>query len=112
MTTPQISSESTIASLPVRWRNALSQQFAEGENVLSAFEVDLDHKLRFVKGLIVVTDKGILSQAAGESEWKRWSYRQGLQLSHHDHAGVGYLQLTDEQGLLPEFIGHSFNGSI
>ena len=103
MTTPQISSESTIASLPVRWRNALSQQFAEGENVLSAFEVDLDHKLRFVKGLIVVTDKGILSQAAGESEWKRWSYRQGLQLSHHDHAGVGYLQLTDEQGLLAKW---------
>ena len=100
MTTTQISLESPTMSLPVRWQNELSQHIAKGENVLSAFEVDLDHKLRFVKGLIVVTDQGIVSRTAGETEWKKWAYRQDLQLTHHDHAGVGYLQLTDEHGLL------------
>ena len=100
MTTPKISSELTILSIPARWQNELSQHIAKGENVLSAFEVDLDHKLRFVKGLVVVTDLGILSRTAGESEWKEWTYRKDLQLTHHDHAGVGYLQLTDKQGLL------------
>ncbi|MFZ6687130.1 ABC transporter ATP-binding protein [Undibacterium sp. SXout11W] len=100
MTTPQISSDSPILSLPARWQDELSRQVAVGENVLSAFEVDLDHQLRFVKSLIVVTDQAILSRTAGESEWKNWAYRKDLQLTHYDHAGVGYLQLTDEQGLL------------
>jgi len=70
MTTPQISSDSPILSLPARWQDELSRQVAAGENVLSAFEVDLDHQLRFVKSLIVVTDQAILSRTAGESEWK------------------------------------------
>src|SRR5450830_873534 len=103
MTTPQLSSESSISALPARWQNELSQQVAQGENVLSAFEVDLDHKLRFVKGLIVVTNQGIVSKAAGDSTWEKWTYRKDLQLTHHDHAGVGYLQLSDEQGLLAKW---------
>ncbi len=100
MTTLLPSSEQSILSLSAEWQSALAQQIAKGENVQSAFEVDLDNKLHFVKGLIVVTDQAILSQPAGETEWKRWAFEPGLQLKHHDHAGVGHLQLTNQQGLL------------
>ncbi|MFZ4527563.1 MAG: ABC transporter ATP-binding protein [Undibacterium curvum] len=100
MTTLLPSSEQSILSLSAEWQSALAQQIAKGENVQSAFEVDLDNKLHFVKGLIVVTDQAILSRPAGETEWKRWAFEPGLQLKHHDHAGVGHLQLTNQQGLL------------
>ncbi|MBC3929556.1 ABC transporter ATP-binding protein [Undibacterium sp. CY21W] len=100
MTTTKISSEQSVLSISPQWQNELSKQMTESENVLSAFEVDLDNKLHFVKGLIVVTDKGIRTLPAGGTTWQSWDYRPGLSLAHHDHAGVGHLQLTDGQGLL------------
>lgn len=100
MTTTKISSEQSVLSISPQWQNELSKQMTESENVLSAFEVDLDNKLHFVKGLIVVTDKGIRTLPTGGATWQSWDYRPGLSLTHHDHAGVGHLQLTDGQGLL------------
>lgn len=100
MTTSPTSSDQPLLSLSASWKTALTSQLAEGENVLSVLEVDLDNRLHFVKGLVVVTDCGIKSLPAGGKEWQSWNFRPGLQLSHHDHAGVGHLQLTDEQGLL------------
>ncbi|MES2316706.1 MAG: ABC transporter ATP-binding protein [Pseudomonadota bacterium] len=63
-------------------------------------EVDLDARLRFKKGILVVTGSRLLARAPGESTWRHWSYRPGLKLTHHDHAGVGHLELVDEQGRL------------
>ncbi|MBI3285217.1 MAG: ABC transporter ATP-binding protein [Burkholderiales bacterium] len=100
MTTPQISAEQSLVTLPAAWQPELIKQIAAGENVLSVVEVDLDSKLRFTRGLIVVTDRRLLAKAPGELEWRDWGYRNGLQLSHHDHAGVGHLELLDETGKL------------
>jgi ATP-binding cassette subfamily B protein len=63
-------------------------------------EVDLDAKLRFTKGILVVTNRRLLSRAPGETTWRDWSFQPGLALRHHDHAGVGHLELVDAQGLL------------
>jgi ATP-binding cassette subfamily B protein len=78
----------------------VEKKLLHGENVLSSVEVDLDAKLRFTKGILVVTDRRLFSRAPGESEWREWTYRPGLQLKHHDHAGVGHLELLDQQGRL------------
>jgi len=99
MTTTQFSPEQPVASIPVDWQADLNSQIAKGENVLTTLEVDLDNKLRFRKGLLVVTDQRLLTKSPGETDWKEWRFRQGLQLSHHDHAGVGHLELVDEEGL-------------
>ena len=32
-----------------------------------------------------------------DSSWRVWPYSPGLKLKHHDHAGVGSLELQDEQ---------------
>jgi ATP-binding cassette subfamily B protein len=86
--------------LPEHWQADVEKKLAPGENVLTSVEVDLDAKLRFTKGLLVVTDRRLLARAPGETAWQDWPYRAGLQLRHYDHAGVGHLELVDEHGLL------------
>lgn len=100
MTTILSSAGQPVLSLPERWQSQLKQQLNTGENVLAVLEVDLDSRLRFVNGVLVLTDQGLISCPAGENRWQRTGFRNGLTLSHHDHAGVGHLQLTDQNGLL------------
>ncbi|WP_374046109.1 ABC transporter ATP-binding protein [Massilia sp. R2A-15] len=50
--------------------------------------------------MVVVTDRRLIARAPGETEWRDWVFRPGLQLKHHDHAGVGHLELVDAQGRL------------
>ena len=87
-------------SIPGAWQSEVEKELAPGEIVLSALEVDLDARLRFKKGIVVVTSARLIARGAGENGWKVWSYRAGLALTHHDHAGVGHLELKDEQGRL------------
>jgi ATP-binding cassette subfamily B protein len=104
MTTQQLVSPTALAAaasfLPDHWQPDVEKKLLPGENVLSSVEVDLDAKLRFTKGILVVTNRRLLSRAPGESEWRDWAWRPGLQLRHHDHAGVGHLELVDQQGRL------------
>jgi len=103
MTTQQpVPSSSSLAAslLPEHWQADVAKRLVPGENVLSAVEVDLDARLHFAKGLLVVTERRLLARAPGDSEWRDWPFRAGLTLRHHDHAGVGHLDLVDEQGLL------------
>ena len=100
MTTKQLIGSQSLVTLPEQWRVEVTDQLADSENVLSAVEVDLDERLHFVKGLIVVTDRRLLAKAPGETAWRDWFYAKGLQLRHHDHAGVGHMELFNEQGRL------------
>ncbi len=72
------------------------------EKMLATLELDLDSKLHFVKGLVVLTNQRILSRnsLAGATSWQEWELREDLHLHHHDHAGVGHLDLSDSSGLL------------
>jgi len=103
MTNQQLANPSSLAvaagSLPESWQSDVAKQLAPGENVLTGVEVDLDAKLHFAKGLLVVTNRRLLARAPGE-EWAAWPYRADLALRHHDHAGVGHLELVDSHGLL------------
>jgi ATP-binding cassette subfamily B protein len=56
--------------------------------------------LHFTKGILVVTERRLLAKSPGDTEWRDWPYRAGLQLRHHDHAGIGHLELVDEHALL------------
>jgi ATP-binding cassette subfamily B protein len=104
MTSEQLVSPTNFGSAPVfipgHWQTDVEKKLLSGENVLGCLEVDLDARLRFTKGLLVVTNKRLLSRAPGETEWHDWAYRPGLTLQHHDHAGVGHLELLDQQGRL------------
>jgi len=99
MTTQQLAIPSSLAVsaglLPEHWQNDVAKQLAPGENVLASVEVDLDAKLRFTRGLVVVTNRRLLARTPGEEGWRDWSYRLDLALHHHDHAGIGHLELVD-----------------
>lgn len=86
--------------LPDHWQAEVGKRLAPGENVLNSVEVDLDARLHFTKGLVAVTQRRLMARAPGETEWRDWSFRQGLELRHYDHAGVGHLELVDANGLL------------
>ncbi|MBD8530325.1 MULTISPECIES: ABC transporter ATP-binding protein [unclassified Massilia] len=104
MTTQQLALPTSLAAaagfLPDGWDNDVRKQLAPGENVLTGVEVDLDTKLRFTKGILVVTSRRLLARAPGETAWRDWAFKPGLVLRHHDHAGVGHLELVDPHGLL------------
>ncbi|MFC0350868.1 cyanophycin metabolism-associated ABC transporter [Undibacterium danionis] len=97
---PTLSMASPMNNLPQVWAQELTLQLKQDEIVLSAVETDLDASLRFERGLIVVTNQRLLSKAPNEQNWLSWSYTHGIQMRHHDHAGVGHLELLDEARLL------------
>ncbi len=91
--------KNTTQTLPERWRSAVEEQLGTGEVITSWLEVDLDSRLHFTRGLVLVTDRRVLSKMAEDTDWQSWSYRleSGLTMRHHDYAGVGSLELHNTQ---------------
>jgi ATP-binding cassette subfamily B protein len=83
------------SAVPAAWRDALRERLGDGERVLATLEVDLDGRLRFGEGLLVVTDRRVAARAPGEAAWRDWPLREDLRLRKRDHAGVGTLELVD-----------------
>jgi ATP-binding cassette subfamily B protein len=95
--------DSFLNEIPPDWRMEVQAQLQSHENVLASLLVDLDTQLRFVQGLVVVTNQRLIGRTAGQTQWHSWAYRPGLTLTHRDHAGVGQLQILDDQGLLSDW---------
>ncbi|HWW99666.1 ABC transporter ATP-binding protein [Collimonas sp.] len=85
------------AALPATLRAEVTTQLAPAEEILASLAIDLNASLHFAQGLVLVTNQRVLAKMAEDSSWREWSYRAGLKLGHHDHAGVGSLELLDEQ---------------
>lgn len=100
MTTSIAAITNSSLGLPETWKQELSLQLVQDEMVISAVETDLDSKLHFKRGLIVLTNQRVLSKSSEQTEWQSWDYSQGLQMRHHDHAGVGHLELLNQANLL------------
>lgn len=101
------------------WHDQLKTLLCSGESVVSWFESDLDRRLHLCSELMVLTDRRILSLGIhgatgrggpGEAsdpirEPDRPAHREhplrtDLQLTYHDHAGIGVLTLADGMSLL------------
>ncbi len=87
-------------SLPVQWGRELQALLMSEETVLAWVPLDLDERLRFAQGVVVVTDRRLFARTPGEPVWRDWKYREGLRLRHHDHGGVGSLELYDDKARL------------
>ncbi|MBL8450690.1 MAG: ABC transporter ATP-binding protein [Dechloromonas sp.] len=88
------------AFLPLAWREALLPRLEAGDTLRAWLEVDLDQRLRFCRGLLAITDRALLACDPESGTWSTWEFRDGLRLDHHDHAGVGTLELADGAGRL------------
>ena len=82
--------------LPERWQAALAGALGTGESIIAWLEIDLDEKLHFAPGLVVLTSQRLLAKAAGDADWQAHPFRTGLKLARHDHSGVGSLELRDD----------------
>ena len=82
------------------WQADLDAQLAPGEPVVATLEPDLDAHLAFAAGRLVLPDRRLLARSAGDTGWADWPLRPGLSLQHHDHAGVGTLELHDTSSRL------------
>jgi len=83
-------------ALPSRWAADVEPLLAAGEKTQAWVEIDLDARLKFANGLVVVTNRRLLARSPGETTWSEWPLRAGLKINHLDHAGVGTLELIDE----------------
>jgi len=80
-------------AVPAHWQQDVQSRLQPGESAVASVELDLDAELRFASGIVVATERRLLAKSG--DAWQEWSYRQGLALDHHDHAGVGTLELHD-----------------
>ena len=80
---------------PAKLSSGLQSQLLLHENALVSLSVDLDTQLRFMPGLLVLTDQRLLSLQDGT--WQTWPLTPDLALRHSDHAGVGTLELHNTQ---------------
>jgi ATP-binding cassette subfamily B protein len=83
--------------VPAAWGHALQQALRPEERVLAWMQSDLDERLHFSAGLLVVTNGRLLWLPSPESGGSDFSIRAGLTLRKRDHAGVGTLELVDDQ---------------
>jgi ATP-binding cassette subfamily B protein len=95
------------AELPEVWRQSAAAELEPGEQVLALLRTDLDEHLRFAQGVVLVTDRrllsgttperrsGALEAGGGSLSWTGWPHGDALALRKRDHAGVGTLELLD-----------------
>ena len=90
------SSEPALSpTLPVSWSGALTALLEQDEHVLAWLEPDLDERLFFAPGVLVLTSRRLLSRAPGSADWLVWTVSVTQSLQHRDHAGVGAIELFD-----------------
>ena len=100
MTPNENNTASYELALPSHWAAEFEPQLATNEKPQAYVEIDLDTRLQFTDGVVIVTNQRLLAKAPGEKSWQQWPLRAGLVLNHFDHAGVGMFELTDQQGRL------------
>ncbi|MBC3882307.1 ABC transporter ATP-binding protein [Undibacterium sp. LX40W] len=89
-----------ISIVPESWASEVNAELRPNEQVLHSVETDLNARLQFKSGLLVVTNERLLSRSPDTQTWESWNYHADLQLRHHDHAGVGHLELFSQFGTL------------
>jgi len=63
-------------------------------------EIDLDLRLRYASGLLVLTNERLLAKLSNEASWQTLTLSESMTLTRRDHAGVGSLELFDKNSRL------------
>ncbi len=88
--------------LPPEWGRAVEARLDAGETVLDWFEPDLDDRLGYAPGLVVLTGTRLLAAAgaAPGKEWQEFALGTGVSLRSEEHGGIGTLDLVGPAGRL------------
>ena len=95
----------TPPSIPFACQKELDAQLQPGEEVMAWFEPNLDAKLRFGNGIVVLTNMGVVARqptppGASAAPWSRWELSDVREFRKLDRTGLGILELLGEKKLL------------
>jgi ATP-binding cassette subfamily B protein len=92
------------ATLPADRRPEIAAQLQDGETPLAHFEPDLDARLHYAVGLVVLTDRRLLAHETNgdgtNASWQSWPLTASSRLRTVEHGGAGALELVDDTGRL------------
>ena len=87
--------------LPQPFVAAFRSSALAGESPIAWLETDLDAELHFAHGLVLLTNRRLLSfpsvtnATPPRGEWSEWNVVPTLSATAHVHAGVGSLELFE-----------------
>jgi ATP-binding cassette subfamily B protein len=90
----------SLDRLPNEWHQSVAKTLNPDESVIAVLELDLNEQLHFAKGLVCLTNQGLIASKEDTSSWSRWPFSEDLKLQLHDHAGVANLELVGQAGRL------------
>ena len=90
----------SLERLPNEWRRSVAQTLNDNESVVTVLELDLNEQLHFARGLVCLTNQGLIACKEQSAAWSRWPFSEDLKLQLHDHAGVANLELLSKTGRL------------
>jgi ATP-binding cassette, subfamily B, bacterial len=101
------------AYLPEAWQRSLQPQLAADEQPIAWFDPDLNSRLHFADGIVVLTNQRILSGTgpeAAESKhsragsiaatWESWPLESVASIRSREQAGLGTMELLGQSSLL------------
>jgi len=105
LTTVNSATPNTPPTVPEALLGEFNAQLRPGEEVLAWFEPNLDAKLRFGNGLVVLTNKAVIARqptppGAPTAAWSRWELSEVREIRKLDRTGLGILELLGEKKLL------------
>ncbi|MCX7187053.1 MAG: ABC transporter ATP-binding protein [Methylophilales bacterium] len=81
--------------LPSHWIAAAQSQLQDNEPIIAWLEINLDPLLHFKKQLLVLSAERLLHISDPQATAVSYPFQANLNCQHHDHAGVGSLELFD-----------------
>ena len=114
------STANTPAAIPANFQRELEGQLRPNEEVIVWLEPNLDAKLRFGSGIVVLTNLGVIARQPtphGEpfSAWLRWELVDIREIKKLDRAGLGILELLGEKKILDAWrftAGHNSSAAL
>jgi len=86
--------------LPDDWQTIVSARLMNAETMHGWLEINLDNKLHFKKSLLVITDQRLLhiepQVLDSPAQAAEFQYSTNFKLKYHDHAGVGKIELFEQ----------------
>ncbi|MEY2653858.1 MAG: hypothetical protein RLZZ524_886 [Pseudomonadota bacterium] len=73
---------------------------AADENALATLQVDLDARMHFTAGRLLLDGQALHARVGDAADWRSWPLQPGHFLRLSDHGGVGLLELHDGETLL------------
>ncbi len=98
MNSQKIYQQSTPKQLPKDWQAIVPERLIRDEIIIGWLEINLDSKLHFEKSLLIITNIRLIHCTLRDASSlnAEFSYHTDLEIKYHDHAGVGKIELFDQ----------------